>query len=51
MKGNKSFKSIAGLPDSLEDETQTSLIILDDVIFQASDPPEVVQISTDDTKI
>lgn len=48
---NKDIKFIKGLPDSFEDEDlfppeQKHLIILDDVIFQASDHPEVVKIFT-----
>lgn len=50
-KMNKNIKFVEGLPDSFEDENlfppdQTHLIILDDVIFQASDHPEVVKIFT-----
>lgn len=47
LKVIKPIKFIEGLPDSFDDETlfpseQTHLIILDDVIFQASNHPEVV---------
>ena len=38
-------KFVRGLPDSLEDFEDT-LIVLDDVIFQASAHPEVVKIFT-----
>lgn len=48
---NKKIKFVEGLPDSFDDEIlfppdQDHLIILDDVIFQASDHPEVVKIFT-----
>lgn len=48
---NKKIKFVEGLPDSFENENlfppnQKHLIILDDVIFQASDHPEVVKIFT-----
>lgn len=51
QKKNKKIRFIKGLPDSFEDESpfpadQTHLVILDDVIFQASDHPEVVRIFT-----
>lgn len=45
QKMNKKIKFIEGLPDSFEDFEDT-LIILDDVIFQASDHSEVVKIFT-----
>ena len=46
QKINKKIKFVEGLPDSFEDENlfpsdQTHLVILDDVIFQASNHPEV----------
>lgn len=48
---NKSIKFIEGLPESFEDESlfpshQSHLIVLDDVIFQAANHPEVVKIFT-----
>ena len=48
---NKGVKFVQGLPDSFDDEElfpshQDHLIILDDLIFQASDHPEVVKIFT-----
>ncbi len=51
QKMNKRVKFVKGLPDSFEDENlfppdQSHLIILDDVIFQASDHPEVVKVFT-----
>ncbi len=51
QKTNKRIKFVKGLPDSFEDENlfppkQNHLVILDDVIFQASDHPEVVKIFT-----
>lgn len=51
MKMNKNIKFVKGLPDSFEDDSlfppeQTHLVILDDVIFQASNHPEVVKIFT-----
>ncbi len=51
QKTNESIKFVKGLPDSFEDENlfppdQNHLVILDDVIFQASDHPEVVKIFT-----
>ena len=51
QKKNKNIKFIEGLPDSFKDENlflpdQNHLIILDDVIFQASDHTEVVRIFT-----
>ena len=45
QKMNKRIKFIKGLPDSFEDFEDT-LIVLDDLIFQASDHPEVVKIFT-----
>lgn len=45
QKRNKNITFIEGLPDSFED-FQDTLVILDDVIFQASDHPEVVKIFT-----
>lgn len=52
QKMNKNIKFIKGLPDSFEDEelfpvNQNLLIILDDVIFQASEHPEVVKLFTE----
>lgn len=44
-KTNKNIKFVEGLPDSFED-FQDALVVLDDVIFQASDHPEVVKIFT-----
>lgn len=44
-KTNKNIKFVKGLPDSFED-FQDALVVLDDVIFQASDHPEVVKIFT-----
>ena len=51
QKMNKKIKFVEGLPDSFEDAKlfpphQSHLVILDDVIFQASDHPEVVKIFT-----
>lgn len=51
QKVNKKINFVQGLPDSFEDESlfppdQNHLIILDDVIFQASNHPEVVKIFT-----
>ncbi len=51
QKTSKHIKFVKGLPDSFEDENlfppdQNHLVILDDVIFQASDHPEVVKIFT-----
>nr|DAC81316.1 TPA_asm: FtsK [Larimichthys croaker adintovirus] len=51
QKMNKKIKFVEGLPDSFDDTElfppdQNHLIILDDVIFQASDHPEVVKIFT-----
>lgn len=51
QKMNKKINFVQGLPDSFEDESlfppdQNHLIILDDVIFQASNHPEVVKIFT-----
>ena len=45
QKTSKKIKFVRGLPDSFEDFEDT-LIVLDDVIFQASDHPEVVKIFT-----
>lgn len=51
LRVNKNIKFIEGLPDSFEDETlfppqQSHLVILDDVLFQASDHPDTVKIFT-----
>lgn len=51
MKTVKNIKFVKGLPDSFEDESlfppdQSHLVILDDVIFEASNHPEVVKIFT-----
>ena len=48
---NKNIKFVEGLPHSFEDENlfppdRSHLVILDDVIFQASDHPEVVKMFT-----
>ena len=48
---NENIRFIKGLPDSFDDETlfpsdSTHLVILDDLIFQASNHPEVVRIFT-----
>lgn len=43
---NTKIKFIEELPDSFKDENQNHLIILEGVIFQASDHPEVVRIFT-----
>lgn len=45
QKMNKKITFVEGLPDSFEDFEDT-LVILNDVIFQASDHPEVVKIFT-----
>lgn len=44
-KTNKRITFIEGLPDSFE-EFEDTLVILDDVVLQASDHPEVVKIFT-----
>lgn len=51
QKLNKNIKFVEGLPDSFDDEdlfpvNQSHLVILDDVIFQASNHPEVAKLFT-----
>lgn len=51
QKTNKNIKFVKGLPDSFENDDlfppeKTHLIVLDDVILEASDHPEVVKIFT-----
>lgn len=51
QKMNKGIRFVEGLPESFEDENlfpcnKTSLIILDDVLFQASEHADVVKLFT-----